>query len=512
MTKNEFITYVAKIAVKDWNKRHIMLPSVVIAQACKESSFGTSELATNANAIFGIKLNGWTGESYRKKADEQNADGTFRTDTECLWRKYKDWEESIVDHTTYVAERKVGGQTTPNYKSIVGETNVKKVIAGLVGNANRQATAARCTDTELKKYVLEGTTVYGYHTGLNYSQSLLDDYIIKYNLTKYDPSPSNDTSKKEGENKVMSNSSLVTYTNLSPNKTSPRTHKIDTITIHCIVGQWTAKQGCDYFAKSTAQASANYVVGKDGSIGLCVEEKDRSWCSSNASNDHRAITIEVASDTTSPYAVTDKALSTLIKLCADICKRNGIDKLVWSTNKNDRVNHLNGCNMTVHRDFKNKACPGDYLYERHGYIADEVNKLLGTSSSTTISTTANLYRVRKSWEDSASQKGAYTSLDNAKKNCPSGYSVFDKDGKCVYSNAPVVDTKKYYRVQTGSYAIEKNAIALQTKLKKDGFNSIIKKEGLLHKVQVGAYSQKSNAEAMLKNLKAKGYSAFIVYA
>lgn len=174
----------------------------------------------------------------------------------------------------------------------------------------------------------------------------------------------------------MSNSSLVTYTNITSNKTSPRNHVIDTITIHCIVGQWTAKQGCDYFAKPSVKASPNYVVGKDGSIGLSVDEKDRSWCTSNQANDHRAITIEVASDTLHPYAVTDKALAALIDLCTDICKRNGIKKLVWSENKYDRINHRNGCNMTVHRDYKNKACPGQYLYERHQYIADEVNKRL----------------------------------------------------------------------------------------------------------------------------------------
>lgn len=186
MTKLEFIELVAEVAVKDWNERRIMLPSVVIAQACKESAFGTSELALNANALFGIKLNGWTGRSYRKKADEQNADGTFRTDTECLWRAYDSWAESIIDHNTYIAERRVGGQIAPNYLSIFGETNVKKVIAGLVGNANRSATAERCTDLELRNYVLAGTTIYGYHTGLNYPQSMLDDYIIKYDLTKYD--------------------------------------------------------------------------------------------------------------------------------------------------------------------------------------------------------------------------------------------------------------------------------------------------------------------------------------
>lgn len=179
----------------------------------------------------------------------------------------------------------------------------------------------------------------------------------------------------------MSNSPLATYTRITKNKTSPRNHAIDTITIHCIVGQWTAKQGCDYFATTGRQCSANYVVGKDGSIGLSVDEKDRSWCSSNGTNDNRAITIEVASDTTHPYAVTAKAYAALLDLVTDICKRNGIKKLVWSTNKNDRVNHRNGCNMTVHRDFANKACPGEYLYSRHGEIAAEVNRRLQGASN-----------------------------------------------------------------------------------------------------------------------------------
>ena len=179
----------------------------------------------------------------------------------------------------------------------------------------------------------------------------------------------------------MSNSPLATYTRITKNKTSPRNHTIDTITIHCIVGQWTAKQGCDYFATTDRECSANYVVGKDGSIGLSVDEKDRSWCSNNSANDHRAITIEVASDTTHPYAVTDAAFAALLNLVEDICRRNGIKKLVWSTNKNDRVNHLNGCNMTVHRDYASKACPGDYLYNRHGEIASEVNRRLQGASS-----------------------------------------------------------------------------------------------------------------------------------
>ena len=179
----------------------------------------------------------------------------------------------------------------------------------------------------------------------------------------------------------MSNSPLVSYTKISPNKTSPRNHKIDTVTIHCVVGQCSVETLGNIFAPASRQASANYGIGVDGRVGMYVEEKDRSWCSSNAANDHRAVTIEVASDTTEPYAVNAKAYAALIDLLVDICQRNGITKLVWSTNKADRVNHKNGCNMTVHRDYANKSCPGTYLYERHAQIASEVNKRLGNTTT-----------------------------------------------------------------------------------------------------------------------------------
>ena len=179
----------------------------------------------------------------------------------------------------------------------------------------------------------------------------------------------------------MSNSPLVDYTRISPNKNSPRNHKIDTITIHCVVGQCTAETLGNIFAPTSRQASSNYGVGTDGKIGMYVEEKDRSWCSSNAANDNRAVTIEVASDTKHPYAVNDRAFAALLDLVTDICKRNGIKKLVWSTKKADRVNHKNGCNMTVLRDYANKSCPGDYLYNRHGEIAAEVNRRLGVADT-----------------------------------------------------------------------------------------------------------------------------------
>lgn len=176
---------------------------------------------------------------------------------------------------------------------------------------------------------------------------------------------------------AYTNSPLVAYTKLSPNHSGQRNHAIDTITIHCVVGQCSVETLGNIFAPESRQASSNYGVGVDGRIGMYVEEKNRSWCTSSAANDHRAITIEVASDTTEPYAVRDNVFAALLDLVTDICKRNGIKKLVWSTNKSDRVNHKNGCNMTVHRDYANKSCPGKYLYDRHQQIADEVNKRLG---------------------------------------------------------------------------------------------------------------------------------------
>lgn len=254
----------------------------------------------------------------------------------------------------------------------------------------------------------------------------------------------------------LSNSKLISYTKISPNRTSPRNHKIDTVTIHCVVGQCSVETLGNIFAPTSRQASCNYGIGADGRIGMYCEEKDRSWCSSNAANDNRAITIEVASDTKHPYAVNAKAYAALIDLLVDICKRNGIPRLVWSTSKADRVNHKNGCNMTVHRDYANKSCPGEYLYSRHAQIASEVNKRLGST-------------------DTRPQP-----------------------------------EKVLYRVQTGAFRSKAGAEALLQQVKAKGFDTYMVKVNGLYKVQVGAFAQKSNAIAMAAKLKAAGFSTYVV--
>lgn len=176
----------------------------------------------------------------------------------------------------------------------------------------------------------------------------------------------------------MSDSSLVSYTSISPNCNHPRKHAIDTITIHHMAGDLSVETCGKLFQRQSREASSNYGIGTDGRIALYVHEEDRAWTSGSPANDNRAITIEVANDggVETNWHVSDKAMESLIALLADVCRRNGIQRLVWSDNKDDRVTHRNGCNMTVHRDFQATACPGPYLYSKQGWIAEQVNKRL----------------------------------------------------------------------------------------------------------------------------------------
>ena len=153
------------------------------------------------------------------------------------------------------------------------------------------------------------------------------------------------------------NSKLVNYTKLSPNHSGTRTHKIDRITPHCVVGQVSVESLGNLFAQSSREVSSNYGIGEDGRVGLYVEEKNRSWCSSSNENDQRAITIECASDATAPYAFKTVVYDKLVALCIDICKRNGIKKVYWFGDKEKSLKYApkdGECVLTVHRWFANK--------------------------------------------------------------------------------------------------------------------------------------------------------------
>lgn len=254
----------------------------------------------------------------------------------------------------------------------------------------------------------------------------------------------------------MSNSGLVVYTKLSPNHSGQRTHSIDRITPHCVVGQLSCESICGCFTSPQREASCNYGIGTDGRISLSVEEKNRSWCSSSNANDQRAVTIECASDKTAPYAMTDAVYAALIDLCTDICKRNGKSKLLWFGDKNKTLAYEPKADemiITVHRWFANKSCPGDWLYNRLGDLAAKVTSRLGGGSQQ-----------------------------------PSG---------------------TLYRVQTGAYKQKANADAQLAKVKAAGFDTYMVQAGSYYKIQVGAYSKKENADAMAAKLKAAGFDTYI---
>lgn len=262
---------------------------------------------------------------------------------------------------------------------------------------------------------------------------------------------------------IMSNSDLVKYTKLSPNHSGKRTHSIDRITPHCVVGQCSVETLGELFAQKSRQASCNYGIGPDGRVGMYVEEKKRSWCSSSNANDQRAVTIECASDATAPYAFKDAVYMKLIELCVDICKRNGKSKLLWISDKTKALNYEPKAGemiLTVHQWFANKSCPGAWLMERMDDLAAKVTAKLGESDG------------------------------NSKQD------IKEKNGTL-------------YRVQTGAYSAKANAETQLAKVKKAGFDTCIVKSGSLYKIQVGAYSKKVNAEAMAEKLKKAGFDTYI---
>lgn len=415
-----FIEQIAVFVKKYASSYGIKVSSPIIAQAILESAYGSSELAKNAHNYFGLKYRKGRCKTcigiYKKVGSEQKSDGSYVSQS-MEWCKFKSMEDGVIGYFDFI--------NIPNYANLKGVSDPQKYLENIKAD--------------------------GYATSLSYVKNLMA-VIKKWDLTKYDK-----------EEKEMSNSSLVSYTKLSPNHSGTRTHSIDRITPHCVVGQLSAEGIASCFPAGR-DASCNYGIGKDGRIALIVEEKNRSWCSSSNANDQRAVTIECASDRTHPYAMTNAVYNSLVNLCVDICKRNGKNKLIWFGDKNRSLNYNPGKGemvLTVHRWFANKACPGDWLYSRLGNLANEVTKRLGGATSTQTPST------------SSTGKGTL------------------------------------YRVQAGAFKNKSNADNLSKKLKSAGFDTYMVSAGGLYKVQVGAYSNKSNADAMVSKLKAKGFDAFI---
>jgi hypothetical protein len=195
-----------------------------------------------------------------------------------------------------------------------------------------------------------------------------------------------------------------------------------------VVGQLTAESICGCFTSTSRQASCNYGIGTDGKVALCVEEKNRSWCSSSSSNDQRAVTIECASDTVEPYAMNSKVYDSLVKLCIDICKRNGKTKLLWLGDKDKTLNYSPKSDemvLTVHRWFANKSCPGNWLYAKLRDLAQTVTASLSgtqTTESQLAASATGSYKVKVSISDLNIRKGPGTNY--AKTGKYTGKGVF----------------------------------------------------------------------------------------
>ena len=420
MTQHQFIETIAGYVKKYAPMFDIGVCSPIIAQACLESAYGTSYKA-QYNNFFGLKYRKdrvtCNSGVFNDGGSEQNPDGSYSSLSDSTkWYVFENIEMGVLGYFQFI--------NISNYRNLKGVTDPYKYLQNIKED--------------------------GYATSLDYVDNVYA-VIKKWDLTKYD-------NVKEEFN--MSNSSLVTCTVKSPNHSGARTHSIDRITPHCVVGQLSASSIGGCFTSPSRQASCNYGIGTEGGVCLIVDEANRSWCSSSSANDQRAVTIECASDKTHPYAFNNTVYNKLVDLCVDICKRNGKKKLIWIADKNTALAYnpkSDEMQLTVHRWFANKSCPGDWLYNRLGELASTVTAKLG---------------------------------GNETPDTPQSNTL--------------------YRVQVGAYSVKANADAQLNKVKNAGFtDAFITQVGNMYKVQVGAYSVKSNADNMLAKVKSKGFDAFI---
>lgn len=349
MTHEEFIEEIASY-VKEFAPQYgIVCYSAPIAQACLESAYGTSELAIFARSVFGAK---WreeasNGGKYLKIGSEQNPDGSYVSSV-MEWSTYEDWRESTHGYFKFLFER--SGVTRYN--------NLKGIY-----------------DPET---YLEAIRLDGYCTSQKYTENCMR-VITENNLTRFDPEKPQPQPTPTG----FSNSPLATYYRLSPTHKSREGKKISVFIPHVYVGQVSAKEGVDHFAQNVG-GSCTYVIGYDGQIGQSVDEEYKSGCTGGTLSvngytgnkiDFEAVTVEIASDISDPYRITDEAKNALIRLMADVSLRNGLGLYKWSNNPN-LVGNWDAQNIALHRWFAKKSCPGNYVISILPSVVEEANKII----------------------------------------------------------------------------------------------------------------------------------------
>lgn len=237
--------------------------------------------------------------------------------------------------------------------------------------------------------------------------------------------------------------------------------RIKYIVIHYVGALGGAKANCQYYAGKYIGASAHYFVGFSGEIWQSVEDADIAWHCGASSYKHgecrnsNSIGIElcVRKRNTASLGATDKdwyfedaTVAAAVELTRYLMKKYNVP----------------ASHVIRHYDVTGKVCPNPYVYNCTQHVWDEFKRRISADSA--AGQEKQLYRVRKSWEDTKSQIGAFSSLDNAKKACTDGYSVYDWNGKAVYSRAAAGGTDA---AAPGADATEK---AIWDFLKSKGFN------------------------------------------
>lgn len=230
--------------------------------------------------------------------------------------------------------------------------------------------------------------------------------------------------------------------------------RIKYIVIHYVGALGGAKANCQYYAGQYIGASAHFFVGFDGEIWQAVEVEDIAWHCGAQSYKHadcrnsNSIGIEmcVRKRNTASMGATDKDWyfeDATVEAAAELT-RYLMEKY-----------NVPVSNVIRHYDVTGKICPNPYVYNATAHTWEKFKQLISGAASAGGSQTDKLYRVRKSWEDAKSQIGAYSSLDNAKKACTDGYTVYDWDGKAVYNKKNKGTQAANFAAMTEEQAVKK---------------------------------------------------------
>ena len=244
----------------------------------------------------------------------------------------------------------------------------------------------------------------------------------------------------------MSNSSLVNTTVwcAEGNYTHGRSGRnIEMVALHHMAGVLSAEQCGRIFQQAGRGASANYGIGKDGEVGLYVDEYNTAWANANWDSNCKSVSIELSNSSASGnYPVSDVVLNKAIDLIADIFKRNNLGKCV------------KGQNLVWHSMYSNTYCPGDYIRGKLDYIVDKVNEKLGLNSNT--NSNDNLYKV---------QAGAFSKKENAEN--------LANEIKNKGIDTCIITEDNLYKVQCGAFKNVDNAKNIAKTLNNMGYDTYI---------------------------------------